>query len=226
MRSLVIFGITALFLVCAFVPPSEANFKALAERGRIIVQERTKAAMLSGKIPSVQELKQAAAVMKSLASDPRITVIADGAVKGAKGQADAATLLKAASTLSSVLPTPSSIAQGAIHQVASRLSVKVSKRWTELLKTETDGVLLAQLERIDWAFKKNDVRLCGELRTHEPASPGNGITNTDLLALCLAKITREDIRCSQIGSTAAVLKSICEEELAVTANGWSGLSPI
>jgi hypothetical protein len=172
----------------------------------------------------VQEIKQAAAVMKNLAKDPRVTVLMDTAAKGAKGQTDAATLLKAANTISSVLPTPTSVAQGAIHQVALQLKPKTSKRWTELLKTEQDAVLLQQLQRIDWAVRKQDVRLCGEVKN--PPVPVSGPSTTDLLALCLAKITREGIRCSQISTSASILKSICEEELAVTAKGWSGLSPV
>jgi len=220
MRSLWIFGITAAFIVCAFVPPSEANFLALAERARTTIEQRTRGSLLVGNLPNITDLQKAVKLMKNLAKDPKVSVLVEDLSQGANGKVSPDILKKGAAAIESVLPTPKQVVTKVVSKLISTPQLKQSDKWVELLKTEPDQKLLIQLERVDWAAKKGDLRLCKEITVEDS---GTGPTTGDLIALCVAKITRLSDRCNQIGDEAAGLKSICIEELASDAEPLSGL---
>ncbi|OGJ63070.1 hypothetical protein A3A67_03300 [Candidatus Peribacteria bacterium RIFCSPLOWO2_01_FULL_51_18] len=204
MRSLWVFGLTAIFIATAFVPPTVANFLGFTERARATIERRTKASLTSGDIPGVADLKKAANLMKTLSKDPRTSVL----VEDSKGKMYSDLLKKSASALESVLPEPKKNLKKAVNEILSN-PAKTSGRWVSLLQDEKQPKLRKQYERIEWATEKNDLRLCREIESVDSASPAYG----DLLAFCVARVTRSVTRCGQIGAGAKLLKSICKEEL-------------
>jgi hypothetical protein len=216
MRSLLVFGITAAFIACAFVPPSQQNFIARAEQAKVQVAERTKAALGTAGLPSSADLKRAAALMKSLSKDPNVTTLLEKAEKGVRVADQIAILQKAADALKTVSPSPKKIVSRVVHKaVVSVTGVQPSARWKEIVETEKNSDLRLQLERVDFAARKGDVRLCKEISNAEFANHAGFPATGDLLALCLAKITGESSRCDQINSNLFVpLKPVCTEELA------------
>lgn len=119
-----------------------------------------------------------------------------------------------ADVLLSVLPSPAKVFHRAVRTVI-RTPVVTSKQWTSLLSKEKATGLQKVLEEIDFAARKHNPRLCASL---DPATADRSQfvspTLGDLLALCLAKVSADPERCSQIDPVSgASLKSICEGEL-------------
>lgn len=214
MRSLWVFGITAAFIVCAFVPPSEANFKALASRARVSIEQRARSSLV-GSVPQLNELRKASSVIKNLARDPRVSVLVENLNRGFNAPAGSNVLKESASIIDSVLPTAKKKAATVISNIVTAQK-KQSPKWLVFLRSETDPAIRKQLDRIDWAEKKDSISLCRELE----AVP-QGTTLGDFIALCVAKISRSPDRCAQISD--AALKSVCQDELAGEAQPLSGL---
>jgi len=223
MRSLVIFGITAVFIACAFVPPSEANFQALAEHAKVAIEKGSVSSFFTVSLPDTNEWKKAAKSLQTLTKDAATTVLVENVTSNVKGQIASGALQTATNMLKDIVPEPATVAKAVVNQVTATVSSQVSKRWTELLSSEKDPALAKIYERIDWAAKKGEVRLCRELTLGVSTET---IAAGDLLALCLAKVTRDPARCEQISDDASVLKSICKEELAIESDAWSGLMPV
>ncbi len=223
MRSLLVFGITIVFIASAFVSPSEANFRSLAERAKATIEQRTKASLLGPGIPDTAELKKAAKLMQTLAKDPRVTVLVEDAAKTAKTQDYSGLWGSAASLLKKALPASQGIASTVTERLPENTGTQAVSRWTELVLAEKDPVLHKQLERIDWAAKKGDARLCRELTLGEVIDGGNGPSTGDLLALCLAKVLGEGERCAQMSDASAALRTVCLEELATGLKSLPGL---
>jgi hypothetical protein len=217
-RSIVILGITTAFIACAFVPPSEANFKALAERAKIAVENRTRAVIAGSNIPAVKDAKKAAALLKTLSKDPRMTVLVEEASKGSSLKS-VTSLSTAAELLGSLVPKPETVAKTVVKKVAQASAEFPSQAWKTFVSSVKDPELEKQISRVDWAILKGDASLCGQVE-----GVMGSATRGDLLALCLGLITREPLRCSQIGTDASALKSICETELSDKSDeSFSGL---
>lgn len=120
---------------------------------------------------------------------------------------DAGTALE---LLKKVVPKP----KAALKVAAKRVQIAVtgqspSTAWNTA-KGSPDPVFVEQLERIEWAMKKHDVRLCKDVRREAV-----GGQPRDYLALCLARVTDDASRCKQIDPVEApLLKHLCDEELA------------
>lgn len=223
MRSLLVFGITIAFIASAFVSPSEANFRSLAERAKATIEQRTKGSLPGTGIPSAAELQKAAKLMQTLAKDPRVTVLREDALKTAKTQNYSGLWKSAAGLLTKALPASQGIARSVTGRLMEKGGTQAASRWSGLVSAEKDPVLRKQLERIDWAVQKGDARLCRELTLGEVIDDGNGPSTGDLLALCLAKVLGEGDRCSQMSDASAALRTVCLEELATGQESLPGL---
>jgi|GEM_PF-1719589 len=223
MRSLLVFGITIAFIASAFVPPSEANFRSLAERAKATIEQRMKVSLPGTGIPDTAELKKAAKLMQTLAKDPQATVLIEDALKTAKTQDYSGLWKSAASLLKKTLPASQGIASTVTDRLMEDTGTQAVSRWIKLISAEKDPVLHKQLERIDWAAKKGDVRLCRELTLGEVINGGNGPSTGDLLAFCLAKVLGEGERCAQMSDASEALRAVCQEELATGPESLPGL---
>jgi hypothetical protein len=99
-----------------------------------------------------------------------------------------------------------------IPRATKKVSSVVSNQKKHLLsvgwnafKEKKDSVAKTQLERIEWAFAKKDVRLCGEVKNESDA------TAADYLALCVAVVMRDLSRCDHLRS----MKTLCTDQLAI-----------
>lgn len=74
------------------------------------------------------------------------------------------------------------------------------------IKKEGSPHLVEQLERIEWASRKADVRLCGEVVGDADVTVG------DYIALCVAIVTGDSARCDYLHA----LQDLCADELIQT----------
>lgn len=117
----------------------------------------------------------------------------------------------ASDTLASVLPEAEIALEKAGTVARSALTSSPVKGAWEAAKQSADPRLIRQLERIEWATRRNDIRACVELLSGDAPV---GTTPGDYLALCLARVTQSDRYCSQIDSRLApFLRVLCDEEL-------------
>ncbi len=211
MRSLSIFGAIALYIACAFVPPSEANVHAMVTHVAKIRSLNT-TAFTQHLTPTPAQVKQVKALAnKAVALSPK-TIVTDtaSALKNVKAKKVTQAATK---TVGILVPDPKAaalkLAQNFIAPVPAGSSL-----FRNLLTSEQDPIIRKQLERIEWAANKNDPRLCkalGETETFTTPSL------SDLLALCLARTTRDSSRCLQIDETNPAFRHACTEELAPQA---------
>lgn len=204
-RTLTILGVTLAFVVCAFVPPSEANFRALAEKAKIAVENRTRTVIAGSSLPGSKEVKQAVALINVLSKDPQVTELVENASQG-KSLTKGASLTTVAGVLGGLLPKSETVARNVMRRAATATREFPSKDWEVFLTSVADPALAEQLRRVDWAVRKGDARLCGEVVNTPLAGRG------DLLALCLGLVTPESARCDQIGDDAPTLRAACEAE--------------
>lgn len=109
------------------------------------------------------------------------------------------------------VPASKTLARVAVKRIRIQITGgRPGKAW-KAAKGSSDPVFVQQLERIEWATKKQDVRLCKDVLTADAAGGKPG----DYLALCLARVTGDYSRCMQIDPLeASLLKHLCDEELA------------
>ncbi len=193
MRSLFIFGTIALYVVCAFVPPSQANIETVAAQ--------------------VLQMKKgnASAVVKATL-DPRVTVLVDAASRVVQG--DRSGVFKDVAHFAvGVAPDIKKAKMSLVKSIGNR-PVK-SSPFTLLVENEKNPIIRKQLERIDWAVGKSDPKLCKTLEETHSIADATGVPQFgDLLALCLARVMHDSARCSQIdGAFASTLRSACTEGL-------------
>jgi len=136
------------------------------------------------------------------------TLLANAGIDHAKVDA-------AVKVLREVAPEPQKVVKrmsaAALTQMKRK---KTSAYWKQVKKDSDDDDFIARMEDIEWAARKTDVRLCGELIATIPLTLHQP-TRGDYLALCLAKVTGDIARCDQIDNDIApVLKKLCTEELA------------
>ena len=171
-RRLITTGMILGFIGSAFVPPTDANFRAAEGLAQAQVGARTAATLLASNGVDRTKVDSAVKVLREIAPEPKKVV----------KRVSAATL------------------------TAMKLK-KTSAYWKQVKKESDDEDLVSRMADIEWATRKQDVRLCVGV-TEGTASKG------DYLALCLAKVTGDPARCDQIDSAAPVLHKLCTEELA------------
>lgn len=81
----------------------------------------------------------------------------------------------------------------------------VPARKTRPFYKHPDASLDDALDAVAWAVKREDVRACANLPSHEQSS--------DLLTLCVASVQNDHSRCARIGSDS--LQTLCHEVVAL-----------
>jgi hypothetical protein len=201
LRTLFTVGSIAGFIACAFVPPTDANFTSLQDLAKREVRARTAGSLAGGITMNAGQTEQVAKVLKAVASDPELQTAvqkAVGTTADLKSVDEAVTVLKSMASPKTIMKRAATVATAAFRPH------KFSAGWKKH-KAASEKQRVTQLERIEWASRKNDVRLCGEVEGD------TRVTEGDYLALCVAVVTGDPQRCSQIHS----LKQLCADELAV-----------
>lgn len=200
MRTLFTIGCIAGFIACAFVPPTDANFQSLEQMAKTQVRERTASSLLGGKTLDSKQVENAANILKAVVADPALR----SAVQKAAGKAtdvstveDIVTAISAMASPKRVLKRASTVA---VHAVQTH---RFSATWTKTKVSSTKERVL-QMQRIEWASRKQDVRLCGEVKGDVETTVG------EYIALCVALVTGDPSRCDQLRET----KNMCTNELA------------
>lgn len=202
MRTLVTVGLIAGFITCAFVPPTDANFASLTEMAKTQVKERTLGSLLPSEIDAA-DVKKAADALKKVANDPRT---ADMVKKLGTSQNSLSDVIVAADVLKSVAPSPKKVAKVAAAFVP-KTAHTFTMSWKQRKKATEDQAFLKQLDRIEWAARKEDVRLCKDTMAQKDGG--------DFLALCLAIVAKEPLRCKQIDEESPhALQKTCFDEVA------------
>ncbi len=172
LRRLITTGMIMGFIGSAFVPPTDANFRAAEGLAQAQVGARTAASLLASSAVDRSKVDTAVQVLREISPEPKKVV----------KRVSAATL------------------------TAMKLK-QTSAYWKHVKKESDDKDLISRMDDIEWATRKQDVRLCVGV-AEGTASRG------DYLALCLAKVTGDPARCDQIDSSSSVLHTLCTEELA------------
>lgn len=202
MRTLVTIGLIAGFITCAFVPPTDANFATITEMAKAQVKDRTIGNLLPADIDGA-DVKKAADALKKVANDPRTADIMKNLASSQNSLSD---VITAADVLKSVAPSPKKVAKVAAVFVP-KTAHTFTMSWKQRKNATEDATFLKQLDRIEWAARKEDVRLCQEVMLEDGAG--------DYLALCLAIVAKEPLRCKQIDEDAPhALQKTCFDEVA------------
>ena len=213
-RNLLTIGAIAGFIASAFVSPTNANFSTIHAMAQDEVRTRTAGSLFGGNALSAKDAAAAAKVLTAVATNPALKSAASKALGGAaslKNIDDAATVLTSVSAPKTVLKH---VAKTAKKMFTVRKLTHVWKTY----KVSADPFTLAQIDRIEWALKKNDVRLCSgtaEAAANRSDQAPQTLSPGEYLALCVAIVTGDEGRCDQILPTSdSSMHSLCTEELA------------
>lgn len=214
-RNLVIIGLIAGFIASAFVTPTNANFKAMQALAKDQVRVRTAGSLLGGSVLSAKDAQTAAKVLAAVAANPALkssVAKAVGSAVSLKNVEEAATVL---TSVSSPVKTVKRVAASAAQILTTHRLTSVWKTF----KASADPFTVAQMERIEWALRKGDVRLCSDVMDsadNRSDKDPQTLTSGEYLALCVAIVTGDPARCDQILSVSdPSLRSLCSDELAV-----------
>jgi hypothetical protein len=213
MRNLLTVGAIAGFIASAFVTPTNANLSSMQAFAKDEVRTRAIGSLLGGSVPSVKDAAAAAKVLSAVATNPVLKSAAEKAIGSVTGLND---IDRAATVLTSV-STPAN-AKHIVKTVVRRLTAHTLTKTWKSYRNAADPFTRAQLERIEWALKKQDVRLCADVadaaKNRSDQAPVT-LTPGDYLALCVAIVSGDEIRCLQIPTVPdSSLHSLCTEELA------------
>lgn len=175
-RTLATVGSIVGFIAFAFVPPTDANFRAAEGVAQAQVGVRAVATLIADSGIDRAKLDSAVKVLRDITPEPK-------------------TALKRVSTV-------------ALTQMKLK---KTSAFWKATKHSSEDADLVRRMADIEWAARKQDVRLC--IGVAEDVVEGD-VSSGDYLALCLAKVTGDSARCAQIDGVAGLLRKLCTEELA------------
>ncbi len=207
-RSLVLIGSIGSFLTAAMLPQGGIDARALA----VAVAERGEISM--GVASSTEaSIQKAATILKTVSQDPKLKA----ALLAAHDNIPAADIEAASKALLALAPSPKTIAKKAVKTALNSMKKpQVSAMW-KTMKAETDDAEFKRsIDRIEFATKKQDIRLCiDDVIPSTAEDTGGTATEGDYLALCIARITRDESRCDQISATLTIpLRLLCTEELA------------
>lgn len=207
-RTLVLIGSIGSFLTAAMLPQGGIDARALA----VAVAERGEISM--GVASSAEaSIQKAATILKAVSQDPKLKA----ALLAAHDNIPAADIEAASKALLALAPSPSAVAKKVVKTALNSVKKpQVSAMWKTMKTQTTDAEFQRLIERIEFATKKQDVRLCiDDVIPSNVADVGGNATEGDYLALCIARITRDESRCDQISSTLSIpLRTLCTEELA------------
>ncbi len=214
-RNILTIGAIAGFIATAFVTPTDANLSTIQAFAKDEVRTRAVGSLLGGSAPSAKDAAAAAKVLTAVATNPALKSAAEKAIGGAAGLKD---FDRAATVLTSV-STPANTKR-IVKAVTKKLTGHTLTRAWKEYRNAADPFTRAQLERIEWALKKNDVRLCADVadaaKNRSDQAPTD-LSPGDYLALCVAIVTVDEIRCTQIPAYPdSSIHSLCFEELATT----------
>ncbi len=215
MRTLLIFGTIALYLVCAFVPPSQANIRAAAAEV-MHMKSGDASAFVSTVVHHIDTIVKSSIPLEEIASNAHATVLVDVASSIAQGDRKAA-LNNAVHFAVGVAPNIKKAAKSLVKSIAN--SSVASSPFTLLTENEKNPTIKKQLERIDWAANRSDPKLCKALAETNSVTDVKDVPQFgDLLALCLARVMHDAARCGQINSaSASALRAACTEGLDQTS---------
>lgn len=211
LRSILTIGAITGFIATGFVAPSQASLQTVQAIAKDQVRVRTVGSLLGGRMMSPKQAVAAANVLEAIAENDELRTLASrvaGSNASVKDIGQAAEVLKSVSvpqvTAKRALTTAAKIVKG--H--------RITKHWKDFRRS-ADPFTADQMERIEWALKKNDIRLCEEVMR---SSADNAVIDGPgaYLALCVAIVTSDPLRCSQIlPERYPVIHSLCTDELAV-----------
>lgn len=146
--------------------------------------------------------------------------IAIGVITGFIGSAFAApaTINANNNTLASSVLSEKTVKKttSAIKSIASTDVTQIKN----MLRSSVDSFTLSQIERIEWAIRKKDIRLCKDLAdavNTDTSSTAEKHSAGEYLALCVAMVTKNSARCDRIFSKSdTLLHAFCTDELAST----------
>ena len=215
LRNLLTVGAIVGFIATAFVTPTNANLNTVQAFAKDEVRTRAVGSLLGGTVPSAKDAAAAAKVLNAVATNPALKSAAEKAIGGVSGLKD---IDRAATVLTSV-STPVNAKRVVKAAVKKMTGHTLTKTWKGY-RNDADPFTRAQLERIEWALKKNDVRLCADVaeaaKNRSDQAPA-ALSPGDYLALCIAIVTADEWRCTQIPAHLdSSIHSLCFEELATT----------
>ncbi len=207
-RTLVLIGSIGSFLTAAMLPQGGIDARALA----VAVAERGEISM--GVASSTEaSIHKAATILKAVSQDPKLKA----ALIAAHDNIPAADIEAASKALLALAPSPKTVVKKVVKTALNSVKKpQVSAMWKTMKAETTDAEFKRAVDRIEFATKKQDVRLCVDDVIPANAEDRGGMaTEGDYLALCIARITRDESRCDQISSTLSLpLRTLCTEELA------------
>lgn len=200
MRTILVFGLLALFTLVSFVPPSGGGY-TIASAQTLPLEFNTN---VNGVINYVKTTTQNAA--KNL---PKVNVTLPSEIN-IDAKEVAPTLFKKMLSFA---------VDAAKDKIAPEPEV-THANWRDAAEEETNDVLKHYFVLIEWAREKHDVRACSELSPTvlEERIVKNVSYQTpshdDWIAYCLARVTGNSDRCQQIQSGILPrLQTLCFEEL-------------
>ena len=209
-RKLITIGLITGFIASAFVTPTDAHLKSMTALAKDEIRERTSGSLFGGATISSKDAQAAAKILTAVASDPALkkaAIKAAGSASSLKNVGEAVTVLTSVSTKPTVKAVVKSVAKAVTGH-------RITPAWKNY-RASADPFTVSQMERIEWALKKHDVRLCHDVYEEVAQAPNtSAISAGDYLALCVAMVTADPIRCTQIlPSESSTLNSLCYQEL-------------
>lgn len=198
MRNIAMVGLLLAFVGVAFVPPKPGDYSVSAKTVTI-AQKPAKTALHD---PTFDVTKQLSAALSGFAVNAMAIVPSIPAHTQNTAQAISAT---------------SDTVQVALTQA---FDVAKLHNWTDLLSFESNADIRKQIQLIQLAVKKSDIKSCTKLSVlpvEERTIAGVKVKTPspgDFIAYCLARVTKVKERCDQIADNISLpLRSLCEREL-------------
>lgn len=216
-QKILAFAFLALYVLISYVPPS-AEALAMSAKG-----EQLPALGLVGRIEFPLQISLPNGSDISLPVASVNSFIRETFARGSEAIKSLPSAEQARGKVGGAVEMVKSAANTGLQ--VSRKVVAASKQIrtvADALKLEPDPTIRQHLQLTEWAEQKSDVHACEQLNPvvlDERTVNGRVLptpTPGDFLAYCLARVTHDGARCTQIGDgTFPPLKSLCDNELKI-----------